>query len=104
MNNNTISNTKTEVPSSIEMNDENYLNNLLECEKNLSNNYSIALNELSNEFLYQEIYPMFVNIQNLQRSIFELAFQKGWYKLEKAETLKITQKINELEKQTQELI
>ena len=35
MNNNKVQNTKVEVPSTIEMNDENYLNDILETEKNM---------------------------------------------------------------------
>lgn len=102
--NNTISNPKTEVEKSINMNDENYLNCLLETEKNMSNNLSIALNEASNEVLYQELKKMFDEVQNMQRQLYELSFSLGWYKLEKAETNKITQKYNELSGKLNELI
>ena len=37
--NNKVQNPKIELDSSIEMNDENYLNDILETEKNMSVNY-----------------------------------------------------------------
>ena len=54
-----IENTKMEVPSGIPMNDEDMLNALLEIEKNMSVNLTIALNEASNEILYQQLKQMF---------------------------------------------
>ena len=102
--NNTISNPKTEVEKTTNMNDENYLNCLLETEKNMSNNLSIALNEASNETLYQELKKMFDEVQNMQRQLYELSFSLGWYKLEKAEANKISQKYNELSGKLNELI
>ena len=53
--NNKIQNPKIELDSSIEMNDENYLNDILETEKNMSVNFTYALNEASNETLFNEI-------------------------------------------------
>ena len=46
--NNKIQNPKIELDSSIEMNDENYLNDILETEKNMSFNFTYDLNEASN--------------------------------------------------------
>ena len=54
--NNKVQNPKIELDSSIEMNDENYLNDILETEKNMSVNFTYALNEASNETLFNEIY------------------------------------------------
>ena len=42
--NNKVQNPKIELDSSIEMNDENYLNDILETEKNMSVNFTYALN------------------------------------------------------------
>ncbi|MBO5138202.1 MAG: spore coat protein [Bacilli bacterium] len=89
-----VENPKTEVPTSINMNDKDMLNALLEVEKNMSVNMTIALNEASNETLYKELFQMFESIKNKQREIFELAFKKGWYSLEKAEEQKITTAYN----------
>ncbi len=98
-----IENPKTEVPQSIEMNDKDYLNTILEIEKNMSVNMTIALNEASNETLFEELYQIFDKIKKKQRNIFELAFKKGWYCLEKAEDQKITAAYNKHTNCIQEL-
>lgn len=103
MNNNKVQNPKTEVPQTIEMNDENYLNDILETEKNMSVNMTIALNEASNETLYNELYEMFLQIKNSQRDLYELAFRKGWYSLEKADQTKINEEYNTLTQSLNEL-
>ena len=46
MKENKICNIKVEVPSGIEMNDKDYLNSVLELEKNMSNNYSISFSDI----------------------------------------------------------
>lgn len=94
--NNKVQNPKIELDSSIEMNDENYLNDILETEKNMSVNFTYALNEASNETLFNEIYEMFKQIKEAQRNLFELSFKKGFYTLEKAETNKINEEYNTL--------
>lgn len=94
--NNKVQNPKIELDSSIEMNDENYLNDILEAEKNMSVNFTYALNEASNETLFNEIYEMFKQIKEAQRNLFELSFRKGFYTLEKAETNKINEEYNML--------
>ena len=94
--NNKIQNPKIELDSSIKMNDENYLNDILETEKNMSVNFTYALNEASNETLFNEIYEMFKQIKEAQRNLFELSFRKGFYTLEKAETNKINEEYNTL--------
>lgn len=104
MNNNMVQNPKTQVLETTEMNDENYLNCFLETEKNMSDNLSIALNEASNETLYQILKKMFDETKQLQRELYELAFSLGWYPLEKAETLKITQKYNQLSQKLNQLV
>lgn len=103
--NNKIQNPKIEVPKDLEMNDCDILSDILETEKNMSNNLSIALNEASNNELYNKILDIFDGIKEKQRAIFNLMFKYGWYTLEKADQLKIdekkqelTQKINELQK------
>ena len=90
-NQNMVSNPQVEVPQTVDMNDQNYLNDLLESLKNMVNNYSYALNEMSNRELYDKIKPIFDRTSNLQRLFFDYAFQRGWYQLEKAEAEKITQ-------------
>ena len=97
--NNPIQNQKTEVPSGIKLNDKDYLNSLLSCLKEMVKNYSIVLTEASNENLYNTYKTMFDKYANLQREVFELAFKKGWYVLEPAETNKIGNKYNTLNRE-----
>lgn len=94
--NNKVQNPKTEVPANSNMNDRDFLNDILESEKNMSVNYTYALNEASNEELFKRIYDMFIHIKEAQRNLFELSFKKGWYTLEKAEEIKINEEINTL--------
>lgn len=94
--NNKVQNHKTEVPANSNMNDRDFLNDILESEKNMSVNYTYALNEASNEELFKRIYDMFIHIKEAQRNLFELSFKKGWYTLEKAEENKINEEINTL--------
>ena len=70
----------------------------------MSVNMTIALNEASNDTLYNELYPIFKEIKETQRELFNLAFKKGWYTLEKAEALKVSTKIGELNQKLNQLI
>lgn len=101
--NNKISNPKTEVSTGIKMNDKDYLNCLLTCLKDMTKNYTIAMTEASNESLYKSYNSTFQELIKLQRKAFELAFKKGWYSLEKAETNKIDEKLNMLSKEYPDL-
>lgn len=90
-----VENPKTEVPETPELNDRDYMNSILECLKNMSNNFSIALNECSNETMYEEIFTMFTDTKDLAREAYNLMFQNGWYSLEQAEEQKIMSKQND---------
>ena len=103
MKDNKIGNIKTEVPSGIEMNDKDYLTSVLELEKNMSNNYSIALNEASNDYLYEDYFELFEDTKDAARELYNLMFKNGWYTLEKAQENKIQEKINCFETEMNEL-
>lgn len=90
--NNIVKNPKQEIPSGKEMNDCDYLNTILNIEKNMTNNYSIVLNEASNDNLYNDLTKVFKDAQDCQRRLFNLTFKKGWYELEKADENKIRSK------------
>lgn len=98
-----VENPKTPVASTSQMNDRDYLNDVLETEKDLSNNLSIALNEMSNQQLYENVKEMLLESKNMARQLYDLAFKNGWYSLEKAEPMKITQKQDELNTKLPEL-
>lgn len=94
MDNNKVSNPKTEVDENLTMNEKDFLTDMLETEKNMRVNISVALNEASNEELYNEIYTTYEDVGDMQRKLYELMFRKGWYCLEKADTNKITTAYN----------
>ncbi len=100
---NKISNPKTEVPNTPEMNDKDYITTMLSVEKQMVKDFAVALTEASNTDLYNDYYDMFDEVSNMQRQIYNLMFKKGWYSLEKAEESKITQKLNMLEQELPQL-
>ena len=92
--NNEIKNEKVQVPNGVEMNDKDYLNSLLSCLKEMTKNFATAMTEASNDHLYEKYEEMFEDISEMQREVYEVIFQNGWYVLEKADTNKITKKYN----------
>lgn len=103
MNNNKISNPKTEVPQTKEMNDKDYITTMLTIEKAMVKDYAVALTEASNNDLYNDFYDMFDEVSNLRSEIYNIMFKKGWYSIEVAEENKITQKLNMLEQELPQL-
>ena len=103
MNNNKITNPKTETPTGIKMNDKDYITCLLTALKEMSKNYCQAMTEASNEHLYKSYLSIFNEISKLQRETYELMFQFGWYAMEPAETTKINEKYNTLSTEYQDL-
>ena len=102
--NNKVENPKTEVPNTPELNDYDYLFDLLSTEKCISNNLATALSEASCDNLYNKIYAMFSDTKLAGRELFDLAFQNGWYPLEHAEENKIQEKITEFSSKINELV
>ena len=102
-NSNMISNSKTQVPTGKTLNDKDYANCLLSSLKEIVKNYSVALTEASNENLYNNYKEMFDSCSKLQREVYELMFRKGWYTLEKAENQKISNKIQMLKQEINDL-
>ena len=103
MNNNKINNPKKEVPTGIELNDQDYMTILLSALKDMEKNMTIALTEASNEKLYNAYLKMFDDIKNMQREAYELMFEFGWYSLEEAKTTKVDTLIKELETKLENL-
>ena len=103
MNNNIVKNPETQVPKTKEMNERDYLRDLLSTEKYLSDVLSTALSEASNETLYKDILPIYLEVKQNGREIFCLLFKNGWYPLERAEATKIQQKKTEFTTKIAEL-
>ena len=98
-----VNNKKIEVPKGIQLNDKDYLTNLLVLLKCMEKNLAISLTEASNENLYKEYKNMFDEFSLLQRKAYELMFKYGWYKLEKAQKSKISTLLNNLENELNNL-
>lgn len=103
MNNDLISNPKTNVPSGKSLNEKDYINFLLSSLKEIGKNYATALTEASNENLFNSYKMMFDNYIILQREVYEIMFRKGWYSLEKVEVQKINNKFQILNQEISDL-
>ncbi|MBE6147341.1 MAG: spore coat protein [Firmicutes bacterium] len=90
-----IEKNKTELKEGIEMNEKDCLNSILDLEKSLSNQYSLALDEASNDYLYEDYFELFEDSKDISREIYNYIFEKGWYSIEKESESKIQNKINE---------
>ena len=104
MDSNKIQNEKVEVPVGVELNDENYLNDILATLKGMVSNYANVLNEASNMNYYNTIKTIFDETSTLQRNFFDDLFQRGWYCLEEAESTKINEAITKLQPKLDEMI
>lgn len=101
--NNKISNPKTDVSKGINLNDKDYINELLSCLKEMEKNLTIAKTEASNENLYNEYKQICEEISSLGRRTYEIMFKNGWCELEEAQNEKITEKYNMLNTKLQDL-
>ncbi|MCQ6266697.1 spore coat protein [Fictibacillus sp. WQ 8-8] len=90
-NQNKIQNPESQVPKTPQMNDRDFLNDILSYEKYMTASYSTAMNEASHDALYQEIHSIFDETKNMQRELYELMFQKGWYALTPEQPQKLQQ-------------
>lgn len=94
---------ETSVAQTIEMNDRDYLDDILCTEKEITKNMCLALTEASNTELHENLYDIFTTVNELQQEAFEIAWNNGWYKLEEAEKTKINQAKKALQKKLDEL-
>ena len=76
---------------------------LLEMEKNMSNNYSIAMNEASSDDLYEDFFDMFTNIKDMARDIYYFMSERGWYPTEFVKEEKVSQTLDELSTKLEQL-
>lgn len=98
-----IENPKTPYQEGFNITEKDYLSSALELEKNLSNNYSIALNEASNSKLYEEFFIFLEDSKDAARECYDLNFKLGWYSIEEAEDTKVQEKITCFEQELQSL-
>lgn len=100
---NKVQNPETQVPKTPQMNDRDFVNDILTTEKYMTDAYSTALNEASNQVIYQDILSIFQETQNCQRNLYNLMFKNGWYSLESAEQQKIQQSFQQFTGYTSQL-
>lgn len=94
---------KTEVSSTKQTNDKDILNDVLLCLKTISNNYSVAISEMSSNKIYKEVYKIFDETKDAARCAYLLAFTNGWYTLEEADKTKVSKSYDTFNKQLKEL-
>lgn len=103
MANNKICCDETKVEATLDLNDRDYLNDILYNEKTITVNTATALTEASNEKLQKEIFNIFETVKNIQAETYELAWNLGWYTLEESQDTKVKQKEKELIQKLDEL-
>lgn len=86
-----IQNPEMQVPKTPQMNDRDFVNDILTTEKYMTSAYSIALNEASHQQLYSDLSGIFNETQDCQRQLYNLMFKKGFYALEAADQQKLQQ-------------
>jgi spore coat protein CotF len=74
-----------------EMNDRDWINDILTMEKYLTSSYNTGLNEMQNPQLHQAVQSILNDVHQSQAGLFDLMFQKGWYKMKTAEQQEIQQ-------------
>ena len=86
-----VQNPETPIEKNPNLNDRDIINDFLATEKYMTDGYSTALNEASNQALYENILQLFTETQNQQRHLYNLMFKHGWYSLEQADQQQISQ-------------
>ena len=94
---NKIKNQTTKVQNGIELNEKDYCTCLLSTIKDMEKNYVIAMTEASNEWLYDIYKNTFLELSELQRELYQIMFQNGWYEMECVESKKLDDKYTMLE-------
>lgn len=98
-----VNNKKQQIDNPEKFNDLDILQDLLNDEKNISNNLSIALNEMSNASLYDQVFEFLQDTKDDARILFDLMFKKGWYTLDTATKTKIEEEKTKIEQKLKEL-
>lgn len=88
---NVIANPSTNPPKGPEMNDRDRLNDALSTEKYLLESINTACWEASHSQLNQDLLTILNETHQCHRQLFDLMFQKGWYKLEAANQQQLDQ-------------
>jgi spore coat protein CotF len=74
-----------------QMNDRDFLNDGLATCKYLTDSLNVAVREASHEQLYTDMLQILMETHQSARNLYNLMFQKGWYKLEAEQQQKLQQ-------------
>jgi spore coat protein CotF len=74
-----------------EFNDRDLINDILAYEKYMANGFSVGLNEMQMPKLHQAVHDIMCDVHKSQFELFDLMFQKGWYKMKAADQNEIQQ-------------
>jgi len=74
-----------------EINDRDLINDLMSYEKYMANGFGVGLHEMQMPQLHQAIHNIMCDVHNSQHEMFNLMFQKGWYKMKAADQNEIQQ-------------
>lgn len=91
-NQNQIANPQTEQMPTVkgpEMNDRDYVNDALSTCKYLTDSLNIAVKEASHNELHADFRRILNETHQSTREMYNLMFQKGWYKLEAEDQQKL---------------
>ena len=83
--------------------EEDILNDVLLSEKNMSNSYSVAINEMSSDKLYKKIMNFFDDTKEIAREIFTFMQSNGLYELSSETEEKIEDSCTKYEEKKEEL-
>ena len=83
--------------------EEDILNDILLSEKNMSNSYSVAINEMSSDKLYKKIMNFFDDTKEIAREIFEFMYNNGLYELSSETEQKIEDACTKYQEKKEEL-
>ncbi|CAM5782146.1 MULTISPECIES: spore coat protein [Brevibacillus] len=74
-----------------QMNDRDFINDGLATCKYLTDSLNVAVREASHQQLYDDLLQILNETHQSAREMYNLMFQKGWYKLEAEEQQKLQQ-------------
>lgn len=74
-----------------QMNDRDYLNDILATEKYLTDSFNVAVRETSHDALFRDVLKILTDTHHAARDVYNVMFQNGWYKLEAEEPQKLQQ-------------
>ncbi|WP_226035960.1 spore coat protein [Aquibacillus saliphilus] len=98
-----VQNPEVQVPSTPQMNDRDFVNDLLTTEKYMTASYSTVLNEASNQAIYHDLATIFNETQDCQRNLYNLMFKNGWYSVEACDQQKMQQSYQQFTGYTNQL-